>query len=429
MNIIKKHYHWIIVAVILIEQAVHVGIINNLSGLFIIPVTEDLEITRGSFSLAYSLRSLAGFFSTLFSGILFAKYGFRKLASVFLLVTAGAYALLGSSQNGLMLAVALALSGIGEGFCSTAAASRMVNTWFHTHQGLVLGLVTASTGLGGSLFSIILSGSIETKGWRTGYYLCGLLVAVMAFFIFLVSRDRPGQMGLLPYGAGQHHGKKARKEHRDHWYGYEPQDARKKPAFYLMIAVVFLSCCCCYSAFAAVVPHFQDQGMSAAKAASMQSIMLLALAATKFLCGILSDAWGARPVNVLCMVSNIAALILLAFSHSEWIATAAVLVFSLGLVMTTITVPLLSSSIFGYHCQSSIIGIFMALIPAASVVTLPIVNAIYDRIGTYSPIFLAYAGVGLVALIIMFVLFGISDRERKRYEAMHPELIDLEESI
>ena len=429
MNIIKKHYHWIIVALILFEQAVHIGIINNISGLFIIPVTEDLGISRGSFSLAYSLRSLAGFFSTLFSGIFFAKYGYRKLCTLFLLITAGAYALLGSSHSVVMLAVALTLAGMGEGFCSTAAASRMVNTWFHTHQGLILGLVTASTGLGGSLFSIILSGTIEADGWRAGYYLCGILVAAMAVLIFLISRDRPGQIGLLPYGAGQHHGKKARKEHRDHWYGYEPKDVTRKPAFYLMLAVVFLSCSCCYSAFTAVVPHFQDCGMSAAKAASMQSIMLLALAATKFFCGILSDICGAKAVNVLCLICNIAALVLLAFSQNEWIALAAVLVFSVGLVMTTITVPLLSSALFGYHPQSNIIGIFMALIPAASVVTLPVVNAIYDRIGTYSPIFLAFAGVGVVTLIIMFALFWISDRDRKRYEFVHPELIDMEESV
>ena len=169
--------------------------------------------------------------------------------------------------------------------------------------------------------------------------------------------------------------------------------------------------------------------MTAAKAASMQSIMLLALAATKFLCGILSDALGAKTVNALCLICNVLALVLLAFSQNELIALAAVLVFSVGLVMTTITAPLLSSALFGYHSQSNIVGIVMALIPGASVVTLPLVNTVYDRIGTYSPIFLAFAGVGVVTLIIMFVLFGISDRDRKQFESVHPELIDMEESV
>lgn len=429
MGIIKKNYHWIIVTVILIELAVHVGILNNISGLYIIPITEELHISRGSFSLAYSVRSLVSFFSTLFSGIFFAKYGFRKLASIALLVAAGAYAFLGYSQNVFMLGLASAIMGLGEGFCATAAASRMVNTWFHTNQGLILGLVTASTGLGGSLFSIVLSRSIETSSWRHSYYLCAILVAIVAVLIFLLSRDHPGKMGLLPFGAGKHHGKKAKKPSRDHWYGYEPGAVMKKPTFWLMAAVVFLSCTCVYSAYAAVVPHLQDCGMSASEAASMQSIMLLSLAAAKFICGILSDSFGAKAVNLLCMVCNVLGLILLAAVNSDVIATTAVLVFSVGVVMTTITVPLLSGALFGYHPQSNIIGVFMALIPAASVVTLPLVNAIYDCIGSYRPIFMAFAGVGVVTLALMFVLFALSNRDRRNFEAAHPEIAAMEETL
>lgn len=407
---IKKHYHWIIAAVVLLELAVHVGILNNINSLYIIPVTGELGISRGSFSLAYSIRSLVSFFSTLLSGIFFTRYGFRKLASVALLVAAGAYAMLGCSQNLFMLGLASGIMGMGEGFCSTAAASRMVNAWFHTHQGLILGLVTASTGLGGSLFSIVLSRVIESSGWRSSYYLCAVLVAAVAVLLFLLSRDHPGTIGLLPYGSGRHHGKKARKESRDHWYGYEPKDVMRKPAFYLMAAVVFLSCTCIYSAYSAVVPHLQDCGMSAPEAASMQSIMLLSLAAAKFLCGVLSDHIGAKAVNILCMACTVLGLVLLTAANGYTVSLVAVLFFSVGVVMTTITVPLLSSSLFGYHPQSTVIGVLMALIPASSVVTIPIVNAVYDRIGSYSPIFLVSAGIGIVTLGLMILLFLLSDR-------------------
>ena len=167
MNGIRKHYHWAIALVVLIELAVFSGILNNIIGLHLIPVTEDLGISRGSFSLAFSIRPLLGFFSTLFSGVLFVKHGYRKLASIFLLVAAIAFGLLGISQNFLMLAIASAILGLSEGFCTTAAASRMVNTWFHSHQGMILGLVTASTGLGGSLFSVVLSRTIFPRFlWR-----------------------------------------------------------------------------------------------------------------------------------------------------------------------------------------------------------------------------------------------------------------------
>lgn len=429
MNFLKKHYHWVIAGVILLELAIHVGIFNNVSSLYIIPVTTDLQIPRGSFSLAYSCKSLAGFFSTLFSGIFFTKFGYRKLATAALIVSAGAYVLLSSSQGALLLGIGFLLIGLGEGFCSVAASTRMVNTWFHTHQGLVLGLVTASTGLGGSLLSIVLSRSIASTGWRSSYLLCGILVLASAALILLFIRNTPKEMGLLPYGSGSHHGKKPKRENRDHWYGYESKDIMKKPTFYLMIAVVFLSCACNYAAFYVVVPHFQDCGISATDAAALQSIMLLALAAAKFLCGILSDTLGAKFINVLCMVCTILALVLLAVTNSYAIGLSAVVVFSVALVMTTITVPLLSSALFGYHPQSAMIGIFMALVPAASMVAPPVVNTIYDHIGSYNPIFLVSAGIGAATLLLMILLFLLADRDRKRYEQAHPGLSAMEEPV
>lgn len=429
MNGLRKHYHWAIALVVLIELAVYSGILNNIISLHLIPVTEDLGISRGSFSLAFSVRSLVGFFSTLFSGVFFVKFGFRKLASVALLVAAGAFALLGMSQNLFMLTLASAIIGLSEGFCTTAAASRMVNTWFHSHQGMILGLVTASTGLGGSLFSVVLSEVIEAGSWRDSYYLSAVLIGIVAVLIFLIARNRPGDMGLLPFGAGKGHGKKPRKTSRDHWAGYDSKEVMRKPTFYLMAVVVFFSCACTYVAYSVVVPHFQDCGMSAMEAASIQSIMLLSLAAAKFICGSLSDFLGAKFINLLCILCSGIGLVLLTLVDGTAMAVTACIFFSVGTVMTTITVPLLSSALFGYKPQGAIIGIFMALVPASSVITCPIVNMLYDRIGSYNPIFLFTAGLAAVTTVLMIVLFIMAGRDRRNFEATHTPMPELEEII
>ena len=299
MNSLRKHYHWVIAFVVLIELAVFSGILNNIISVHLIPVTEDLGISRGSLSLALSVRPLVGFFATLFSGIFLVKMGFRKLATVFLAVGAVGLALLGSSQNALMLGIASALMGFSEAFCTTTVASRVVTTWFHSRQGMILGFVTASTGLGGSLFSIILTGVSERGSWRHSYFLCAALTGIVAVLIFLLARNRPEDMGLLPFGASAgSHTTKARKASRDHWAGYDTKDVLHKPTFYLTMVVVFFSCICTYAAFSVMVPHLQDCGMNPEDAASVQSIMLLSLAAAKFICGSLSDILGAKFINM-----------------------------------------------------------------------------------------------------------------------------------
>jgi len=336
--------------------------------------------------------------------------------------------LLGSSQNFLMLSLASAILGLGEGFCTTAAASRMINTWFHSHQGMILGLVTASTGLGGSLFSVVLSKVIEAGSWRSSYYLSALLIGITAIIIALCARNRPGDLGLLPFGAGKLQSKKARKPSKDHWPGYDPKAVMRKPTFYLMIVVVFFSCVCTYAAFSFVAPHFQDCGMSATDAASVQSIMLLSLAAAKFICGSLSDVLGAKFINMFCMLCGSIGLVLLTMVDGMSMAIIACVFFSLGTVMTTITVPLLSSSLFGYKPQGAIIGIFMALVPASSVITCPIVNMLYDRIGSYNPIFLATAVIGILVAVLMVILFIMAGRDRKNLEMQQASKPGMEEN-
>jgi len=281
-------------------------------------------------------------------------------------------------------------------------------------------LVTASTGLGGSLFSIILAGVIEAGSWRVSYLVSAVLIGIMGLLIFLLGRNRPQDMGLQPFGHGTGHGKKSRKENRDHWHGEDAKTVMRRPSFVLMLLVVFFSSTCIYAAFPVVAPHLQDCGMTAGEAASLQSIMLLSLALAKFLCGALSDWVGSKKVNLLCMGCCVVGLTLLALVNGTAVAAVAMIVFSVGVVLTTITVPLLSSSLFGYHPQGGIIGIFMALIPAANVITTPVVNMLYDRIGSYSPIFLVFAGIGLATLAAMLVLYRLAGNDRKRYEATHP---------
>ena len=67
MNCLRKHYHWAIALVVLIELAIFSGILNNIISLHLIPVTEDLGISRGDFSKISTNLASAFPFLTLFT--------------------------------------------------------------------------------------------------------------------------------------------------------------------------------------------------------------------------------------------------------------------------------------------------------------------------------------------------------------------------
>lgn len=416
IKLIKKHYHWVIAVVLFFVMAIRGGASNNLSGLHLIPVTEALGISRAQYSLAGSASSVAAMLTTLMSGYLILHYGYRTLLPIFLLLGAGSYALMGTGNSYLMFFVGYTMLGVMNGICGEAGATRIVSVWFHKHRGTVLGLISSATGIGGSIMCIFQTAAIENTSYRGSYFLVAILFVICAVLALLFIRSHPSKMGLLPYGDGERLEYKKR-EHDDHWHGLSMKQMVRRPTFYMMLIGTLLSCVFSYLAFFVVVPHLQDKGLSATEASSMQSILLLGLTGAKILAGYLCDAIGARKVSLMCMGFVAAALVLLATATGVVSATVAMIVYALGLPIVTIIIPLLASSLFGYQAQTQYNGIFISMVSAASILASPISNAIYDRIGSYDPVFFAGAALTAPLMGMYLLMYRLADKDRKKLEA------------
>ena len=150
-NWIKAHYHWVIAAVVLIEMTIYGGLVNNLSSMYLIPVTTSFGVSRSTYSLTLSLRSLLSFLSGMFSSVMFLRFGYRKLVTVGLVGGALALLLMSNSRGIIGIGFGMFMLGVCESMYSTIGVTRVIGDWFHKHRGKVLGLVTAATGIGGSL--------------------------------------------------------------------------------------------------------------------------------------------------------------------------------------------------------------------------------------------------------------------------------------
>ena len=72
-----RNYHWVIFGAVFIEYTVSIGLANNIYSLFIIPVTQTFGITRGTFSIASSIKYIAAFCSNLTFGLLYRQMCIR----------------------------------------------------------------------------------------------------------------------------------------------------------------------------------------------------------------------------------------------------------------------------------------------------------------------------------------------------------------
>lgn len=414
----RKYYYWVIAAIAVLEMGIYGGLVNNINALFTIPVSESLNISRGTYSLALSTRSLIAILSNLLMGAFLRRFGYRKSVTISLVLAAIGFALLAICQDVSVLILGAVFVGMAEGVCAAGGVSRLVGSWFHKHHGLILGMVTAATGLGGSVLSILLTALIGSHSWRVAFIVSAACLLLVGVLVILLVRDRPEEKGLKPYGEG-HDIRHKQRSADDHWHGYTSKELKKKASFYLFLLITFLSGLCLYMALPVVVPYYQEQsiGMSKETAAEIYGVLMIMLAVGKLLFGYFSDKLGVKPVTLFCLILMVVSMILLYIVRNVYVGYAAAIVLAFALPLVGVTIPLLVPSLFGYGSGSSGVGIGLAMVPAANMLGSTLSNSLFDVLGSYRPIFMVniFVAAGITATYV--ILFIWTGRDRKKLEA------------
>jgi sugar phosphate permease len=413
---LKANYHWVVAAAALLVIFVHSGAGNNLNALHMIPVSEELGIERADYSAAFLFKTVTAMVSTFFSGFFFSRFGSRPLIAIGLFITAASYFVLSAVNSYGMLILGGALLGLSYGFCATSGSAQIVRTWFHRHEGTVLGLLSASSGIGGSVMCIIQTAAMESHGFRGSYFVCAVAMVITGILCVLLIRNRPEDKGLLPLGDGEEIVQRSKKIANRAHPGFAMKRLWTRPSFYLMIFATFLSCMCVYMVFSVFRSYLVDCGFSSASAGGLQSAMMLLLTGTKFLTGIVSDWIGPRKVNLLLCAFAVVSLLSLLLVGNFASALVAMILYTLSLPMVTIITPLLAYSLFGYRAQAQYTGIFIAVINVSSFLGEYLSNVIYGAALSYRPAFLLAALLAAVCIPLFLLLYRLCDRDRKLSE-------------
>ena len=399
----------------LLQLLIYGGAVNNFTSYHVVPVTEALGISRTLFSLAGSFRGVVGVISTLITGTLIEKLGYRKTAAIGLASCALAYVLLSTMTAYWQLAAGCGLIGLASGICATSGVSRLINLWFHRWRGTVLGIVTAATGVGSTLLGLIQAYAIDNLSWRMSFAIVAGLLFAVSLLVFIFVRNTPEAMGLKPFGWGE---KIEVKKKTKHWEGYTMQELKKNPAFYILTACALLSVYSVISTSYNFVPYFQDCGMSATRASKLYGTMMLILGAVKLFCGFLCDTIGAKRVTIICHLSCAVGLTLvMLLPQTDAAMIFAMVVFDFAMPLTSLIFPLVSLELFGYRSQNQFVGVVMSMTSAASIISGPVANYIRDCTGSYIPVFISSAVIAVSLVVVYLIMYVMADHSRKKYMA------------
>ena len=197
----RFHYAWVVFATAFITLLGAAGF-RSTPGILIDPLREEFGWSRATVGTAVSINLLLFGFIGPFAAALQARYGLRRVTVVALVaISLGALGTTRMTEPWQLFLLWGVVIGIGSGCMATVFASTVASRWFVARRGLVTGALTAATASGQLVFLPLLSRLAEGVGWRwVGVTIAiGALSVVPIVVIFL--RDRPEDMGLLPYGA------------------------------------------------------------------------------------------------------------------------------------------------------------------------------------------------------------------------------------
>lgn len=396
----KLHYGWIVLLGIILIRGFTGGGLNTTSGLFLLPVSNDIGVGIGTLSIYLSITSIVLVFWFPFAGRLINKYDIRFVALCAVILQAGAFSLLGLMNNvsgWYILAVPYAM---GSGILANLLGPILINRWFKKNTGLILGVQMAFVGLFGAVLQPLASSLIEGTGWRNTYFILGgiTFIVVILSIIFII-RDRPENKNLKPYGYEEINNGNNNKTVKS--VEIPEKKALSSASFFLLL--FFMISLTGVGVFTQHIPTYGSAiGYSVKQTGSALSFTSLGTAIGSIAIGIICDRLGSLKTCYGLIIVGITAVIGFLIS-SGGIYVFFISAFLHGLVSAGIMVlsPILTIEFYGQQDYEKIYAKVLMGAPLASIILVPAYGFIYDITGGY---FFVLIGMIVLLLAAMFCI-------------------------
>ena len=386
--------------------ATSVGLTTNVAGLFFTGISDEFGILKGSVSMTLTICNIVFALGGLAAPKLLKEERLRVLLIGGTALIAGSTALLGLCPNIYMMYILNALRGFAGGVLGFVMITMVINNWFHTNVGLATSIAMSCSGLAGALFSPVISGVIESGGWRTGYLFTAAVMAVLNLpaILFLPSL-KPETKGMVPLGY-----KPSENSEKKETAGETSSAAKISMVLFLMVtAYSFMACGS--TALPQHFPSIADSYMlSASVGAMMLSVCMVANSLGKIILGALADRFGSRISLLLYCALTIGAAVLMMLVHTASAMYIGAGLFGLVYALGTVGVVMMTKDTFGLENYSRTYPKISLAGTIANAVFSSVIGFMYDISGNYVPtLILMLTMLGLNTLIILRVYSGKAD--------------------
>lgn len=411
----KFFYGWTIVAVGFLAHIASAFSISSTLSVFLKPLSNDLGISRGVFSLIRSGEILIGAVAAPLVGTLIDRHGGRWLMAAGGLVSGAGFLLLGQARDfWQFLLFRWLLVSPGDALMGQMVVNVSISRWFVRMRGRALALAGMGHGLAKVGMPLLVAALIVHTGWRTAWVVFGILTLVLVVGpSVLFMRRRPEDMGLLPDGrsraqhdsgapANEVGSARARSAIAD--VAWSRREALRTPAFWLIIATFGVAHVGVTGLNLHVFAFVSDQGHPAMVAALVMSIIAFMQFSTPMVWGLLAER---SDIGRLIMAKFLiqAAGIFLALSTPGLLSLyTGFFLYGIGMGGTSILAEMIWANYFGRISLGKIRGMGSLLTHAFSAAGPPFFGLLFDFTQSYYLSFSIFIGLLIVSAFLSFLL-------------------------
>jgi MFS family permease len=197
----RIHYAWFVAAAAFLVLLAAAGV-RATPSVIIVPLEQEFGWSRTLISGAISINLMLYGLVGPFAAAIMQRFGIRRTIMVALAIMAGGVALTNRMTAPWQLYACWGLLvGLAAGSTATVLGATIVQRWFVTRRGLMMGILTASAATGQLVFLPIMAAYVVSDGWRPVVFVIAMVMLAIIPIVALIVRDHPADIGALPYGA------------------------------------------------------------------------------------------------------------------------------------------------------------------------------------------------------------------------------------
>jgi MFS family permease len=408
-------YGWYIVGVGFLANIASSFALASTMSIFLKPLTADLGVSRGVFSL---LRSGEGIIAACIAplvGTLVDRYGGRWLMVIGTGIVAVGYFLLSHVDSfAQFVGIRLTLVSLGDSMMGYMVVNVIIAQWFSRYRGRALAISSMGVGFAKVCMPVVAASLILWLGWRQTWLAFGLMtLGLLVVPALLIVRRSPEAMGLLPDGASAPVADDFAAPKKTAIEAAKPSaldatwtrgEAVRTTAFWLLVITFGISSIGVTGLNLHVYSYVTDLGHSAVIAATVMSIIASMQLASPLGWGFLAEKIGARYAATLRFVIQGIGLAVAILTGNLFGLYTGFFLYGIGLGGNMVLPDILWADYFGRRSLGKIRGMGLLISQFLAAIGPPFFGFLFDLTGSYNVSFAIFGCVLVISACLSLML-------------------------